>query len=207
MPTKDTKDIVHFLMPDGTKVSNDPNFDLEEALTEQLNSTPYTGDAGVPRDEQEATMQSVREAALQGNDVDDPDSLLPTVGSGLQVQRDDVKAAQESGATPPTAEPIDTNEAVQKAREAREEAREQVAKSAAKLGEEGAGDPEQPYNKWTGKQVMHEIRRRNAERENEADRIDMTGVSKKAQAVQKLEEDDAAQGNAPGDSSSAGPTA
>jgi hypothetical protein len=33
-----TDDMVVFLMPDGTKVSNDPRFGLEEALQRQLDA-------------------------------------------------------------------------------------------------------------------------------------------------------------------------
>ena len=52
-----TQDMVKFLMPDGTEVSNDPRFGLEEALTKSLNAQPNRGDVGVTHEEQLAQTQ------------------------------------------------------------------------------------------------------------------------------------------------------
>lgn len=202
-PTKDTPDMVVFQMPDGTKVSNDPRFDLQEALQDQLDSTENRGDAGISRAEQEAQMQSIHEAPLQENKVDDPDSLLPTVGSGLQVQKEDVKEAQETGATPPTQENPDSNERVEEARKAAKEAAEKLSAAAEKLPEEGAGDPDTPYEEWKGAQLKYEVARRNTLKAEAGEPLlDMTGVTKRAQVAEKLREDDAAGGSAPADAGS-----
>lgn len=199
-----SEDIVYFLQPDGSKVSNDPRFDMEQAREDMLASVPNRGDVGITRPELEAQTQAFHMANLQSTQPgvgenatpDDPDELLPTLGSGAQVQREDVKEAQETGATPPTAETPDSNEAVLKVREERAAAQEKAAEAMAKLGEDGPGDPEVPYAEWKGNQLKAEVYRRNAERENEEDRISLAGVTKKLQVAELLDEDDAKQAEA-----------
>ena len=94
--TKDTAEMVVFLMPDGSKVSNDPRFDIEQAREDMLASRENTGDVGIPRKELEAQTQAFHEASLQGNEgPSDPQELLPTLGSGAQVQREDVKEQRD----------------------------------------------------------------------------------------------------------------
>lgn len=192
-----TEDMVVFLMPDGTRVSNDPRFDLAEAREEMLASKPNSGDVGILRSEQEAQTQAMRLANLQsaqpgvGENAapEDPQELIPTQGSGLQVQKDDVKEARETGAEPATAEVEDSNEKVLQVRKEQEEAREQALEAEAKLGDDGAGDPEQDYSEWSGKQLKAEALKRNAERE-EGDQIDLSGVTRKKQLVELLRQDD-----------------
>jgi hypothetical protein len=173
--------MVTFLMPDGTKVSNDPRFDLEEALRH----SSY---------EQEAQTSAVHTAELQENKgPEDPNDLIPTLGTGQQVQKDDVKEAAETGATPPTAENPDSNEKVAEARKAAEDAQQALLKAQEKLDEDGAGDPNVDMDEWTSAQVMYELRRRNAAKADAGEPlIDLTGVSKKSQVVELLREDDAA---------------
>jgi hypothetical protein len=122
---------------------------------------------------------------------DDPEELMPTLGSGRQVQKEDVKEQRETGAEPPTAEVPDSNEAVQAVREDLQKARDAAAEAEAKLGGDGAGDPEKPYSEWKGAQLKAEALRRNADRENPEEHIDLSGVTKKSQLVKLLDEDDA----------------
>lgn len=202
--SEDTKDMVYFLMPDGKKVSNDPRFGLEEALQEQLDSREYNGDAGVPLDEQKAQVSVERLASIQSGQpgvgenatVDDPvkDAYGPLGSPAQQVQKEDVKEAKEAGADAsnpaiPPEEPVDSNEAVEQARKARKEAQEAARRALEKLGDDGPGDPEQPYSEWTGNQLKAEALRRNAERE-QGDQLDLTGIRKKSQLVELLEKDD-----------------
>lgn len=201
------KDMVTFLMPDGTEVSNDPEFGLKKALQEQLDSTEYSGDAGIPEDEQKAQTQVERMASLQSGQpgvgenatVDDPvkDAYGPLGTPAMQRQEEDVKKAQEAGASPKSTsvedpEPVDSNEKVAEAREAKKKAREAARKAMEKLGEEGEGDPEKPYSEWSAAQLKAELLKRNAGRD-EADQIDTKGLKNKGDVAKALEADDETQ--------------
>lgn len=199
-------DIVKFLLPDGTEVSNDPRFDLEKELQKQLDNTPYGGDAGIKEHEQKAQTQVERVASMNSgqpgvgeNAVPDDvvkDAHGPLGSPAQQVQEEDRKKAEEAGADPKSTsveddEPVDSNQAVLEAREAEAKRQEVAAKAAAKLGEDGPGDTEKPYSEWSPAQIKAEVARRNAERGDD-DQLVLKG-KKKADAVKMLEEDDEAQ--------------
>lgn len=200
------KTMVMFRMPDGTEVSNDPRFDLEEALTKSLNSRPTTGSVGITWDEQQAQTQAQRLASIQSGQpgvgenatVDDATRDLhgPLGSPAQQRQAEDAQKAKEVGASPKSTsvdddDPVDSNERVLEVRKAQEEARKSYQKALEKLGEEGEGDPEKPFSEWSPKQLMAEIKKRNADRAEE-EQIQLSG-KKKADAVQALEADDEAQ--------------
>lgn len=201
------KDMVTFLMPDGTEVSNDPEFGLKKALQKELDSQEYAGDAGIPEDEQKAQTQVERLASINSGQpgvgpnatVDDPvkDAYGPLGSPAQQRQVEDMQKAKEAGGNPKSTavedpEPVDSNKAVQEAREAKKKAREAARKAMEKLGEEGEGDPDQPYSEWSAAQLKAELLKRNAGRD-EADQIDTSDLKKKADVVKALEADDAAQ--------------
>lgn len=200
----DSKDTVFFLMPDGTKVSNDPNFDGQaEALAKVLEHTPNTGTAGVGVDEEEAqrlfespaTLNSGQPGVGENAVPEDPTKDLHGVlGSpAQQIQKEDAKIAAEAGASPASTstedpEPVDSNEAVLALR------REKAEKAAAALeaADEEPGDPNVPYAEWTAKQLKAEVAKRNAEEDRaEEDQIDISGLKKKVQIAELLDEDDA----------------
>lgn len=202
------KDMVMFRMPDGTEVSNDPRFDLDEALTKSLNSRETTGSVGPTWDEQNAQIIAEKMAALNSTQpgvgenatVDDPTKELHGVlGSPAQQRQvEDVAKAQEAGASPFSTstedeEPVDSNERVLAVREQVAKDREAYAKAVDKLGDEGPGDPEQPYSEWSPKQLVAEVHRRNAdEGRAEEDRI-VLEKNTRAKAEEALEADDQAQ--------------
>lgn len=198
-----TKDMVMFNLPDGTQVSNDPRFDLDEALEKSLNSRPTTGSVGPTWDEQNAQIIAEKLAALQSGQpgvgenatVDDPTKELHGVlGSPAQQRQvEDLQKAQEAGASPASTsvedpEPEDSNERVEAVRKTAEEAAEKLRLAADKLGEDGEGNPEEPYSEWTGKQLVYEIRKRNADR-TEEEQLELPRKVKDAAAL--LDEDDA----------------
>lgn len=198
------KDMVTFLMPDGTKISNDPRFGLGEALQKQLDSEEYTGDAGTPRDEFDAQTSVTHVADLNSGQPgvgenatqEDPTKAAygPLGSDAQRIQAEDMAKAKEAGASPKETsvedpEPVDSNEKVMEVREARKKAQEKAAKAAAKLGEEGPGDPNEPYSEWSAKQLKAEALRRNAERD-EADQLDLSGITKKEQLAEALQKDD-----------------
>lgn len=200
----DTKDMVKFLMPDGTEISNDPRFNIAEMREEVLAARPNKGDVGITEDEQKAQTQVEHPATLNsgqpgvGENAVDEDPVKAAHGvlgsPAQQRQEEDVKKAQEAGATPHNTsvedpEPVDSNEKVEEARKAQVEAREKALKAQESLGDEGPGDPSQPYSEWSGKQLKAEALRRNAER-GEADQLDLSGVTRKSQLAKLLEEDD-----------------
>lgn len=203
-------DIVYYLMPDGSKVSNDPRFDLQAALEEQLSSRPNTGDVGITPQEFTAQTQTEHPANLNSGQPgvgenavpDDPADYIPNVGTpAMRMQKDDLAEAREAGAdltntSTKDPAPVDSNAAVEAARKAKEEADEAVAKARAKLGEEDPGDPEVAYSEWSAGQLRFEVARRNAERDEGA-KIDTSGVKKKSQLAALLDEDDASQGANP----------
>lgn len=199
-------DMVLFNMPDGTKVSNDPRFGLQEALQAMLDSTVYTGSAGINPDDQEATMQAthvasinsgqpgVGENAVQDNPTRD---LHGQMGSpAQQAQSDDLKAAQEAGGSPAKVttaddedEPVDSNEAVLQER-AKRQAKAEKAQEALEESGEGPGDPEKPYSEWSGKQLVAEVHSRNAESDRaEEDRLTFDGNPSKDQVIEALDAD------------------
>lgn len=205
-------DIVYFLMPDGTKVSNDPRFDLEEAREEMLAAQPNKGDVGITEAEQKAQTQVEHVASLnsgqkgvgENSTPDDPvrDAYGPLGSPAMQIQKDDLNEAKEAGASPSStsvddAKPVDSNKAVQEARDAVEKAREATAKAAAKLGEDGAGDPDTPKSEWSAAQLRYELMVRNATKvEAGEEPLSTEGISKKSQLAELLDQDDASNTNA-----------
>lgn len=196
-------DIVHFLMPDGTKVSNDPRFDQDEARQKVLESTPNTGTIGFGVDEEKAQTQVEHPASLNSGQPGVGENAVPedptadlhgVLGSpAQQIQKEDAKTAAEAGASPaetstPDPEPVDSNAAVLAVRQ------EKADKAAAALeaaGEE-EGDPDVPYAEWTAKQLKAEVAKRNAEDDRaEEDQIDIAGLKKKSEIAELLDADDA----------------
>jgi hypothetical protein len=200
-----TDDMVVFLMPDGTKVSNDPRFGLEEALQRQLDATEYRGDAGVHPEDQTAQTQVDRPATLNSaqpgvgendrpDDIED-DMYGPLGSPAQQRQAEDAQKAADAGASPHETsvtdpEPVDSNEQVLQARARRQKRRDELMEAMEEEGEE-PGNPDEPYSEWRAKQLKLEILRRNADRD-EADQIVLERGARKDDAVQALEADDAA---------------
>lgn len=198
-------DIVHFLMPDGTKVSNDPSFDMAKARQEMLDATEYTGSEGVPRNEIDAQTQVTHVASLnsaqpgvgENSAPADPTTDLhgPLGSPAMQRQTDDLAKAQADGASPAKtsvkdAEPVDSNEAVLEARAAAK-ARAEAAQAALEEAGEEPGDPEVPYSEWSAKQLKAEVAIRNADRAEE-DQLETKGLKKKSELADLLDADDAA---------------
>lgn len=195
-------DIVKFLMPDGTEVSNDPRFGLKEALQKQLDSTEYRGDAGIPEDEFKAQTQVEHPASLNSGQPGVGENAVPEdatkdlhgpLGSpAQQVQKDDLKEAKEAKASPKStsvedAEPVDSNKAVLEARQAKADR----AKAALEAANEEPGDPEKPYSEWTSKQLKAEIAKRNAETDRaEEDQLQIEKGMKKSDVADLLDSDD-----------------
>jgi hypothetical protein len=201
----DTTDMVVFEMADGTPVSNDPRFGLEEALQAQLEATEYHGDAGIPPDEFEAQHQVTHVASMNSGQPgvgenatpDDPvkDAYGPLGSPAQQKQVEDTQKAAELGATPfSTAvedpEPVDSNEAVLAAREAKAKAAAAYRKAQEKLAaaEEGEGEGE-PSTDWTGNQLKAEIAKRNADGRSEENYLSVKKGMKKADVVAMLKAD------------------
>lgn len=200
-----TNDMVMFQMPDGTEVSNDPRFDLDEALTKSLNARPTTGSVGPTWDEQNAQVLAERVASLQSGQpgvgenatVDDPTKDLHGVlGSPAQrVQTEDAEKASKAKASPKSTsvddpKPEDSNERVLAVRKSVEEARKAYAKAVDKLGDEGEGEGTD-YSTWTGKQLKAEVAKRNAqEGRDEADQLSIAKGMKVADVAELLKADD-----------------
>lgn len=204
MATQDTKDMVVFLMPDGTKVSNDPRFGLEDALQKMLDSHENKGDMGVHFDDQKAQTQVEHVANLQSGQpgvgenatVEDPvrANYGPMGTPAQQRQVDDYQQALDEGASPHSTsveddEPVDSNEAVKEAQKLRQEQAKKLAKAEANLDKDGPGDPEKPYTQWTAAQLKHEVARRNEGRP-EGEQLSMKGLKKKAAVAKLLKRDD-----------------
>lgn len=204
----DTNDMVKFLMPDGTEVSNDPRFGLQDALQKQLDAAEYRGDAGIPANEQEAQTQVTHLASIQSGQpgvgenatVDDPvkDAHGPLGSPAQQRQVEDMKKAEELGGTPQSTavedpDPVDSNEAVQEVRESEKKAREAYRKAQEKLAaaDEEEGDPDTPLSEWSAKQLQAEIAKRNADGRSEDDQLKIKKGMKKPDVVAMLEEDNA----------------
>ena len=198
---------VKFLMPDGTEVSNDPRFDIEEAREKWLESTVNTGTVGASPAEELAQTQIMHEETLNStqpgvgpNAV--PDDIMkaahgPLGSPAQQVQTEDMEKAQQDGANPNSTsvedpEPVDSNKAVMEVRETLAADREKYQEKLDKLGEDGPGDPEKPFAEWSAKQLQAEVARRNAdESRTEEDRLDLTGMTKKSEVAELLDRDDA----------------
>jgi hypothetical protein len=199
-----TNDMVKFLMPDGSEVSNDPRFDMEKAQEEMLASRPNTGDVGITHQEQTAQTQVEHLANLQSgqpgvgeNAAPDPHDLIPNTGTpAMRVQKEDRQEAEEAGADLTSTsvqdpDPVDSNKAVLEVRKVSEEQAAAFQKAQEKLGEEGAGDPDVPKSEWTAAQLRMEVAARNADPNRaEGELIDVSGVKKKSQLAQLLAEDD-----------------
>jgi hypothetical protein len=192
-------DIVYFLMPDGTKVSNDPRWlatRAADAAAELLASTPYRGNEGIPDEEMLAQVGGGVAPGQSGqpgvgeSPAATVDQMLAGKVTGAVMNPDAAALATAAGFDPmnpgvPTPETPDSNEAVMAARE-------KAAKAAAALEEAGedAGDPEVDKEEWTAKQLKAEALARNAARPPDA-QIDLSGVKKKSDLVALLKADDA----------------
>lgn len=203
-----TQDMVYFLLPNGDKVSNDPRFGLEEALQEQLDKTPNTGDVGIPHDEMLAQHQAQHLADINsgqpgvGDNATVEDATAAKYGPlgspAQQRQVMDRERAEELGGSPdetavPDPEPVDSNEEVLKVREAREEARRKAQKAQEALGEEGAGDTDKPYSEWNQKQLKAEVAKRNAAKvEAGEEPLELKKGMKIADVAEMLDADDEA---------------
>lgn len=203
MPNSDT---VYFLMPDGTKVSNDPRFDQDEAREKALSAEEYSGDAGIHHEDQKAQTQVEHMASMQSGQPGVGENAAPedptkdlhgTLGSPAQrIQKEDAKQAAELGGTPKETadedpEEVDSNEAVKEARKARLEA----AKAALEENEESEGDPDKPYSEWSAKQLKHEVAKRNAEEDRAEEHNLVLKGKKKPDVAAMLDEDDARRGS------------
>lgn len=203
--------MVTFLMPDGTEVSNDPKFGLQEALEKSINATPNTGDVGVSDAEQKAQTQVERPASMnssqpgvgENSGPEDPirDAFGPLGSPAQQTQKDDAAQAADSGADANSTsveddEPVDSNAAVFAVREANEAARTKYQKAVDALGDDGPGTYDEPYSEWSGKQLKAEVARRNADGRGEESYIKLTSGMNKGDVGGLLDQDDAA-GNRP----------
>lgn len=188
--------MVKFLMPDGTEVSNDPRFGLEEALQKQLEATPNRGDVGITHEEQVAQTQTERLAPGEDGPIEDPTRSLhgPQGSPAQQRQVEDRKQAQELGGTPKSTaveddEPVDSNERVAEVRRKMAERYAKAQEALESSGEE-AGNPEEPYSEWSGKQLKAEVARRNADGRDEEQMLKISKGMKIADVATMLEEDD-----------------
>jgi hypothetical protein len=181
-------------MPDGTKVSNDPRFDLEEALQGSSNPEPNRGDVGDPR----ATSRRPRPPSAHrrpagNNGPRRPQRPDPHAGNGSAGPEGRRQGGRRDWRHSPHAENPDSNEEGRGGPQGRRGRPAGIAKAQEKLDEDGAGDPNVDMDEWTSAQVMYELRRRNAAKADAGEPlIDLTGVSKKSQVVELLREDDAA---------------
>lgn len=178
------EDIVFFLMPDGTKVSNDPRWlmDQGKSLAELLvEGTPNTGHATPHAEDEEIAKGQTDASNSFGN-------FAPV--TGRMLQHEDRKAANEGeyDENNPefTAEPIDINERILEARKNREEAALAEYEARAEAGDEDAGDPSKPYSEWNAAALKSEVKRRRAAGRN----IDLPGKAKKADVEAALQADD-----------------
>lgn len=195
----DEKKMVIFTMPDGTAVSNDPEWHgLDEARKKVLASQAYLGHAGIENDDLLVQTQTDHPAPLNSaqpgvGDHATPDDARAEFSSmaGREALKlsDPVRYAELEAAgwpEPDGPELPDSNEEVLKAREVKAE------KAKKALEESGAqpGDPDVPYEDWTGPQLKAEITARNAEPDRaEEDQLKPTS-KKKADAAALLRADD-----------------
>lgn len=206
--TQETEDIVFFTMPDGSKVTNHPSYDLAKQRQDVLNSVPNRGAMGPSTPEQEAQVIATSPADLNSGQPgvgqnavpeDVVESLHGPLGSpAMQRQTEDVEKAQAAGGSPNSTsvkepEPVDSNERVKQVREDLAAAQEKLAKSTDKLADKGKeeGDPNTPYDEWEGIQLQHEVNKRNADPTRAPeDVISLEGVSKKSEVAALLNADD-----------------
>lgn len=192
-------DIVKFLMPDGTEVSNDPRWLAEQKMSlaeVAVQGTPNTGNVGILDALQQAQVGQGIAPGQSGQPgvgekaVATEEEVARGVVSGKVIQPDDAANA----GTPVSVENPDSNEAVRLAAEKLAEQEAEAAAALAKLADDGQdpGDPEKPYTEWTGKQLQAEVKVRNASRDDE-DKISLTGVKNKGQLADLLTADDEAQ--------------
>lgn len=204
----ENSNIVTFLMPDGTEVSNDPSYDMRKQREEMLNANPNPGHVGPSTAEQEAQTIATTPASLNSGQPgvgdnatpDDPTKDLHGVlGSPAQQRQvEDVKKAEESGGSPQSTsvedpEPVDSNKRVAQVRESLAKDREKLTKSTEKLAEKGKeeGDPSTPYSEWEAVQLQHEVNKRNAdETRTEENRIVLTSGMTKEDVAKLLQADD-----------------
>lgn len=198
-------DMVMFRMPDGTEVSNDPRFDLQEALAKSVNSRATTGSVGPTWDEQNAQVLAEKIASMNSGQAgvgehstpDDPtQDLHGVLGSPAQrMQKDDRLEAQMSGGSPANTsveddDPVDSNERVAEVRKRQEAHAELYQKMVDKLGEEGEGEGSD-YGSWTGAQLKAEVARRNTDENRQEEHIlSAKGMKKKSEIADLLRADD-----------------
>jgi len=191
-------DIVKFLMPDGTEVSNDPRWAAEkmaQAQEDLLGSVPNTGNAGIPDREMAAQtggglapLQSGQPGVGENATIENPDTAYDTTGGRL-LQREDRQAADNAGVNPATdgVEVEDSNEKVLDSRDELEKAQEEAASAQAELASEET-DTSKPYSEWSSAALKAEVKRVNAERaEAGQEPLDTSGVRKKSELVSLLE--------------------
>lgn len=197
-------DVVTFLLPDGTEVSNDPRWLAEEGRTAMevaIDSVPNTGKEGSTEAEQSAMMGGGMSAPQSGQPgvgehavEEDPNAYgRAGVQSGMSLQLDDAAHAKEQGFSPASPgveapEPLDVNAAVQEVREKAAAEREAQVEAQNALSQEDRADLDTPYEEWTGKALTAEIKRRRASGRE----VPMDG-RKKPDAIAALEADDEAQ--------------
>jgi hypothetical protein len=192
-----SNDIVMFEMPDGTQVSNDPRWALENmrsAREEALNAFPDRGKIGATDAEIAAQIGNGQHPLQSGQDGNfEVDDLAV---DGRMVNPDAARLAQSEGNTPNdpavTREVPDSNEAVQAVRdeeEARMEAQVEAQNAAAEASSEGGSVAVEDMK---GAQLKAELKRRQAERKAAGEEpLDTTGVKKTEQLRKLLQDDDA----------------
>lgn len=173
------EDTVYFLLPDGTKISNDPRFPLAEMRARVLTARPHSGVEAFRDAEVKVATAGSSDTSQEG--VGDASDVLQGRQDGRTLQHRDRILAEMTGVNsrnPATqVEPkIDANEEVLKLRE----------------DEEPETDLDQlqgkSYDEWSSTDLKSEVkRRREAGRE-----IDTSGVTRKAQLASLLREDDEA---------------
>lgn len=189
-----TDNMVKFIMPDGSEVSNDPRFDLEKAIQASFDSRPNRGSVGATHDEFQAQIQGTHPATLNSgqpgvgenavpeNLVADAYGALGSPGQQASVFGQDGDAYEPSVTGP---DPVDSNAAVA---EVQAKWQEKYEKAVENL--ESEGDPETPYGEWTGKQLKAEVARRNADGRGEDELLTIAKGMKVADVAAMLEADD-----------------
>lgn len=172
--TKRPDDMVVFLLPDGTEVSNDPRFQWEKMEEQLLAQQENLGVSTMPT------------GTLKQAGVSAPQSGQPGVGEG----------AVGAGDRPLTGAEIQRGESENPGRAA------QSASHTGREGDFGTRDEEdddedyeedeveKPYSEWTGAELKAEVKaRKRSGRE-----IDTSKAKKKGDLVALLEEDDQKEG-------------
>lgn len=154
-------DVVKFLLPDGTEVSNDPRFyeaEFRAQILQQQNdrvvqATENIGHAGIPPEAQDALGVGGDSTRYNGRDLQ---PLVPAFGG--------------------PAEPAAAFD-------------QQQADAADEPEDEDVSDEEKPYAERSASELQAEVKARKAAGRT----IDTSGVRKKSELVELLEQDDAAQ--------------